>query len=90
MTTTEDPGTTARVPAANLVCYHWVMTLQGPAAGTGGWVTKMITRPSGAADLPAREPEPAAGPAEAEQGHARECERFAATVAAWEEQWGDE
>jgi len=29
-------------------------------------------------------------PADAERGHAEGCGRFAATVAAWEEQWADE
>ena len=33
---------------------------------------------------------PEFGPHEAEQGHAEGCERFAAAVAQWEEQWADE
>lgn len=33
---------------------------------------------------------PELGPHEAEQGHAGGCARFAATVAEWEGQWGDE
>jgi hypothetical protein len=35
-------GTTTQAPAADLIRYHWVMTLQGPAAGPGGWVTKTV------------------------------------------------
>lgn len=33
---------------------------------------------------------PETGPHEAEQGHADGCARFAATVAEWDRQWGDE
>jgi hypothetical protein len=35
-------GTTAQTPAPTLIRYHWVMTLQGPAAGAGGWITMTV------------------------------------------------
>ena len=33
---------TEQAPAANLITYHWVMTLQGPSASPGGWVTMTV------------------------------------------------